>query len=433
MKAKSVFFVMALLVAISAFAVTNVAADETWNVSGTPDILWMEVYVNGMEFWEGNCELSTSDPVNAVCTAGQVGNELPALERGERMKVQVIFAVANDVEEVSIESFIKGYREDIETETAEFDAYPGRVYKKVMYLDLPSDLDAEEDYTLYVEFNSRTTLTGPSEARIDTVVQRVSNILDILDVQVSDNCPTGTCGKLYANVVVKNRGNHKLEDIFVRATIEGTGLYGQAYLEDLYPVDNEDEEDTKTIRVEIPLANLQTGIYTLEVRAYTDEYSTVETIDFFYQKDSVNTGGIEIDPQVTRKDVNAGESVVYSLIVRNNGDSTKTFVVETIGLNWATAQITPATFSLGPGESRLVSVAVNANSDATEGEHLFTIRVNDQSFSYVADVGGYADLSLNSVLMIIGIVLAVAIVILLIVVLARKPMAVEERPEESYY
>jgi len=206
------------------------------------------------------------------------------------------------------------------------------------------------------------------------------------------------------------------------------------------PVRTHDDSTSEEVTIPLQLpSNVQPGTYTIEIRAYNDDTESATLSQQFTISGQVSSN-IDLSAQTSRQDVVQGKTATYTFIVTNKGTSTETLSLDATGLEgWATTQMNPSTFSLAAGESKLVSVYVTSNEDAIVAEHLFSVKVNygseTKTLNFVANVteGKTTSLDLKTILMIVGIVLAVAIIVLLIVLLAQKSRTEGEKPEESYY
>lgn len=462
MKGKlGLFFVLAFvsILGLLVSGAVNVSADQ-WTEPNLPKIAQMTVYVNSNVVWYGWCKpVEGPIPVYPVempiqveqfdeytCYTYQVA--IPALERGEDMSVKVLFRSNFNLDEVKVKAWINGYREEIEDKTGEFDVFKGNLYSKTMFLDIPEDIGAKDQYTLHVKIVDQNELTGVDEAKIDTTVQRVSNLLEILSVDFYDhnNFYKGVCGEcsvtfqtgttLYTDIVVKNRGNHVLEDIYVKVSIPDLCMERVVYLGDLGTYDNK-YQDTEKVTIAFSLPDKE-GTYEMVIEAYNSKVKTRETRTIVLEHEVERK--IEVLPQITEAFVNQGETAQFSIYVTNLGESYETFVVEVLGADgWSTVKINPASFSLGSGESKIINLNLDINEDTEAGKYPFTVRVNygndAKQFNFTANVeAGRADWKV--ILMVIGIVLAIAIIVLLAIMLAKQRSASEEeRPEtvESYY
>lgn len=426
-------------VAVFAVMVSTFASATSWTENSQPDIDSMRVYVKGELAWEGRCVKSPLPVEQWNCTTGQFYNA--SLERGETIDVTVVFNSMTNASKVNLHLWSRISGETYEDETGKFDLYPYNTYTRTMYLRLPSNLgsDAQKFYTLHVEIESDETLSGVSKADISFDIQKLADELSIKSVNLRTNCPSG-CSTVYVDAVVKNTGNHDLEDVYVKATIKELGITGTQYIDVLVPVRTHDDAQSQEVTIPLSLpANVQPGTYTIEVKAYNDDVESALVSQQFVISGQASSN-VEVTTQTTRQDIVQGKTVAYTLIVTNRGATTQSFSLDATGLEgWATTQMNPSTFSLASGESKLVTVYVTSKEDAIVAEHLFTVKVNygseTKTLNFVANVteGKTASLDLKTTLMIVGIVLAVAIIILLIVLLAQKSRSDGEKPEESYY
>lgn len=449
-KKLGLFFVLFTAI-VAVFAASSFVAAEDELV----DIGEMAVYADGELVWFGSCTyngirpaprepMQNIDATNVVCTSLQYA--YPSIERGETLSLKVVITPDKDHEEVVIKSWINGYREDIEDETNEFDVFAGYDYSKHLYLDIPEDISATEDYTLYVEVQNSVVFTGVYKAEIDLQVQKVSNVLDVKSVEFyagRDICgcyapliSKGVCGEcyvefeagsvLYADVVVKNMGSQTQEDLFVKMSLPGECIERTVYLGDL----NAGETEKVTLYLQMPE---QAGSYDVEVEVFNEDVSTTV-------KQAITLAETEADVHImvekSYSDIAVGETAVYSIYVANTG-SAETFIVSVNGTQgWATAKVNPVTFTLSEGQSKLVNIELTVNDEALAAEHQFTVEVAHgsevESYNFSANVTEAPGLELKYLLLIVGVVLAVAIVILLILLLSKNGKTSIEKPEEEY-
>ena len=460
-------FILVFVVVFSIFAFSNVSAAEVkpekWYEYTKPDIAKMSVYVNGEIVWYGFCEWNVLT-VRWDCITEQY--EIPALERGEEAEIKVSFMANDDFEEASVRAWIGGYHEDIEAESPLFDIFENKTYTKTLDLYIPSDIDARDTYTIHVDIEHKSDLSGIDEADIETEIQRMANVLEIMSVELYDSgnyySYCGDCTVtfnagtiIYVDVAVKNRGSHEAEDVYVYVGIKDLCIERTVYLGDLEESDEEDNdnEDTKTVTIALPIpSDTKIGTYTLEVEAYNNEVSDKEFRNLMIEGPGEDKkekeGQVEIMPQITSNEIEVGKGAVYTILVANFGDTTEDFVISVLGLEggcegacvgWAEATINPQAFSLSPGENKLVNVYLAASENAVEGEHIFSVKVQHNSvskqFTFTANITNGEtglDMSLKTILMIIGLVLAAVIIVLLIVLLTQKRPEKAE-VEESYY
>jgi hypothetical protein len=216
-------------------------------------------------------------------------------ERGDEVSVDVYLEGTGDTQDVRIRVWLGGYEYDDVTATSEmFDIEDGVSYKKTVNLALPEDLNAEQDYTLYVEvFDDENFVEYQSALR----VSKVYHLLDIVDINV-DNAENGDY--VSVEVLVENMGDHKEENVEVTVSVEDLGITTSTYLAEVTndEIDNEDEESSNSITLtfQVP-ADALTGDYEMKVVLdYNRGHDTVEETTVFH------VDGLEIVVDETTED-----------------------------------------------------------------------------------------------------------------------------------
>jgi len=220
----------------------------------------------------------TSDnyDITNIGIEGQSYTNIVYVERGDTISVEVYFVGTGETTDVNIKTWLGGYEYDnVQASSEMFDVEDGVSYKKTLQLELPDDLIAEQDYTVYVELYDDVE----SEQWSSTVrVSKERHLLSIQDVIVED----AEAGD-YTSVTVRleNMGDKKEEDVKVTVSVPELGIEKSTYLDELTneEIDNEDEEDSGdvTLTFQIP-ADAETGDYTVEVDVtYNKGYDTVES------------------------------------------------------------------------------------------------------------------------------------------------------------
>ncbi len=448
MKKQFLFFVLAFAFAI--LLLTSAVKADSWNLTEQPSINSMSVLIEGNSVFQGDC-VQVPGLTFWNCNTEQLA--VAALERGNEMPIKVVFVPGEDLSNVQIKVWISGYHDDIEVKTSQFDVFAGNVYTKTLNMQLPNDLDALDTYTLHVKITQKRTLTGIESADIDTIVQRTANQIKILNAEVFGTMPIIAGNTVYVDVVVKNIGNHEVDDIFVKAFVRELGISRTVYLGDLASEDDCssgcDKEDSQLARIALTIPeNTKSGIYLLEIEAFGNSLSDKVVKTIYVEKgqttDSTGTGsqdtttaaGFELSAYNAKSNVEAGKGTAFSVMVSNPTTSTITLTLAALGTEeWASNQVNPSVITLAPGESKTATVYLVVKENAVNGDHIFTIKAtsgaNSKTINLTASVeGSKATWDMKTILMIAGIVLALIIVVLLIVLLTKKKNA---KVEESYY
>jgi len=286
-KMKKLILFLAIIF-IGIFAVANSIADE-WTENST-NINEMTVFVDGIAAFHGYCiadENGVEDDENFICRTYQLSN--PGIERNDRMAIKTIFKSGTYLSNIKIHAWINT-PDKIEAYTEKFDAFENSTYARTLFLDIPYDIDAFDYYTLYVKIESKKKLGGIDEADIDLNVQRIANSIEILSADIYDAEGKSTSAFqpgdiLYADVVIKNRGSHYAEDVYLKLNIGE--IERTVYIGDLAPRDNS-KEDTELVRVRMPLPD-DYGRYTLKIEAYTNDNEIADKVTKIITTEKENT------------------------------------------------------------------------------------------------------------------------------------------------
>jgi len=382
---------------------------------------------------------SLSITVNEVKVNGIdiTGSNTLAGEAGEVVPVSVYFTAGENASEVEISAWMQGRRSNAVTENFR-DLIDGKDYIGRLSLQLPSDIDPEEDLTLYIRIESDA---GNWEESYEVAMQRQPYNAEVLFVELDNTVSAGQT--VPVDVVIKNLGRHDLEDLVVAISVPEIGLIKKAYFGDLTPkdicnnnsnnnddCDNEDATE-RIMNLNMP-ANVKAGIYELVVEAYNaDTKSTV--------KQNIMVVGSEQTSNVlvpiASKELASGETATYDLIIVNPGNSLGVYEIIPETAEGVMVSVANPIVTVRAGESEVVKVQVKAGSK--EGTFSFGVNVNSDSTLVKrvllnANVTGKALASNVTVLTIVLAIIFVVLLIVLIVLLTRKPMRAEEL-EESYY
>jgi len=342
--------------------------------------------------------------------------------------VRVTFDSIADETDVKVKVYMEGHRDDVSTYTDRFDIEDGNTYTKLLSLELPSDSDfLSEEYTLYVDIISRD---DKSEVQYTISIQRESYTLEILTVDYSSEVSAGDVFPV--SVVAKNVGYNRMDDAYVVVSIPFLGVSTRGYLGDLIPAedytDYDDEEDSvyRTVYLKIP-ENAVNGVYDLDIEVYNDDTDTSVT-------KLIAVGGSSstvVLAAVKNQDLNAGETVIYDMIIVNSADDVKVFNIDSVSNSDLSVSV-PSVITVGPDASETVQITVTASSDAEIGTYTFSVDVDGESITFGANVVGS---SISTSVVALTVILAIIFVVLLVVLillLTKKERPIEE-VETSYY
>ena len=370
--------------------------------------------INSVEF--NGVELSTS----GMTMAGDVSDTVP---------VRVTFTADMDESDVKVKVYMEGHRDDTSVSTDRFDIVDGSTYTKLLSLDLPSDAnDLTEEYTLYVDVVSKTERT---EEEYTVRMQRESYTLEILSVDYTSKVSAGDVFPV--SVVIKNNGFNRADDNYVVVSIPALGVTTRGYAGDLIPTeecddDCDDEEDSvyRTVYLKVP-ENAEAGVYDMEVSVYNED-TEITTTRLISVGDSAST---MVLAAVKTKDLNAGETTTYDLIIVNSADNVKVFNLEAVSGDALSVSV-PSVVTVGPDSSETVPITVTAQDDAAVGTYTFSVDVDGKQNVFAANITGGSVSASVVALTVVLVIIFVVLLAVLIVLLTKKEKPMEE-VETSYY
>ena len=376
--------------------------------------------VSAVNFYVVDVEVDGADVTGGMTSGFIAGDVVP---------VRVWFSANEDQSNVEIEVEFQGY-DETETVSQDFGYIEANTeYRsRIFNLRIPDDVDdVSEETVLYVTISSRE---GETREDYSLKLQRESNELDILSVDYNARVSAGEV--LPVSVVVENNGYGFAEDNFVVVSIPSLGISARGYIGDLDSIENYDndnhEEDAvqKTVYLKIP-AGADSGVYELEIEVYNDDSSTVVS-KLITIGDSASS---MVLASVKNKDLNAGETVTYELIVVNAADDVKVFNIASASGAVLSVSV-PSVITVGPDSSKAVLIEVTAASDAPVGTYTFSVDVDGEQTVFGANVVGSSTSASVVALTVVLVIIFVVLLAVLVVLLTRKEAPIEE-VETSYY
>jgi len=375
------------------------------------------------------------------------GDSFPEVELDNKVLVEVKIQGANEsvfdangVEsiDVKMKAWIGGYEyDDISETTGTFDIEPGVTYKKNLWLEIPEDLDVEEDhkYTLYVEVYDDEEEVRES---VSMYAERPRHSLNVFDIIYDRSVNAGEV--MNVEVRLENLGELKEEDIKVSAFLGDN--FDVEYMNELasLEIDNEDEESSESINLFLNLdEDMTSGYYDLVVTMVYNRGHDEIVETFVVWVDGKAQASVEEDKAETSVSLSstslkgaAGADGSFTLTFANTGTVAETYTIAVNGIaQWATSDVSPSVVILSPGEVETVEVTVTPKDDAS-GDYSFTVNVLDSTSKLVQEVPMTMDVEASgssgvnlfgdsaSVLKIAFIILIVLIVLIGLIVAFRK-------------
>lgn len=369
----------------------------------------------------------TDVEVSGVSNAQAPSTQL-SVTAGQVIPVRVIFRATGNETDVRVKAWIAGSR-DYSVSSERFDVIAGNIYSRLVAVQVPSNIDPDEEFTLYVSVEGTTEADRED---VELTAQRESYTVEILDIVMEPQVNAGE--QMALDIVLKNRGRQLAEDTFVRVSIPALNIERRVYFGDLSSVDqaDPDKEDAAERRmyVNIP-ANAPAGIYAVQIDAYNADSVTSVTKKIAVAGASASSTIVSANAV---KSFDADEKASYTVTVVNSGNKVRVYDVSFEAPSGLTLVADEPVFAVPSGASKTVTVQASAEK---AGKYTFVVNVNSEGQlvnreSFVANVEGNAGSSATVVLTVILAIIFIVLLVVLIVLLTKKPQKNEEFGE-SYY
>ncbi len=305
------------------------------------------------------------------------------VERGETLDLTLAVEASADVNDLRWRVWIGGYEDLLEEKTSLFDLKAGVTKVKSLSIDIPADMDADEQYTLHVELVNGDV---DYEVPLNIEVSKARHLLTVDDVIVSpSNVEAGE--KVTVKVRVENMGAYK-EDVKVTVGVPSLGVSASDWINNLESIEDVDEGDYESTGSATLVLNLPTdaaaGNYDLVVDlAYHDARETATetytlTVAGEVAEEPVAPAGVEgvVTVDATTKSLAQGEEKAYKLTFANLGEEAQLYTVRAVGTQlWGDVRVEPSLVAVPAGEIVEAYVYLTAQENAELGNHVFALQV----------------------------------------------------------
>jgi uncharacterized membrane protein len=386
--------------------------------------------------------------VNGKLVTPSDSTSFVVIDRGETLEVDIWVdgeSAGSVADDVRVRAWVGGYEYgEIAKKSDLFKVEPDGSYHRTLYIDIPNDIDADDDgnsenYKLHVElFDSVNEERSEYTFRID----EKRHDLRVQDVIFRPGLSVEAGEILFSTVRVENMGDKKEEDVQVRVTIPELGVIARDYINELVPEDNniEDEESSDEVDLffRIP-KNAEAKDYQATVELiYNRGHSTVSE-SYLVHVDGKSITDAEasvISIDSASKDVAPGVSTVYKIMVANFGSDKAVYSAEVLGAGvWGSAVVEPGFVTINAGETGELLVKVTSN-EGVSGAQSFAVKVKAdgetiKEINLGANVTASSDLGNVKRGLEIGFaVLAILLVILALIIAFNKLRGSEDDEEE---
>jgi hypothetical protein len=375
----------------------------------------------------------TSHNVNGVIVNAPNAGEKIEVIAGEMIPVRVVFVALEDASNVRMEVSIRGEKSTQSSRTAPFDVESGKTYTRVLNVRVPFDLKDEvsEETKLKIEIWNNDY---ESEDEVTLNAQRPSYNANVAFVNVKGAVEAGET--LPVEVVIKNRGYNRLDDVLITVGIPALGVSRSAFLGRIVAVRNcsgdcDEDEDTVSgkIYLEVPF-EAEAGLYALEVEVQNEDTVSSVVKELVIKNEFSNV----VIPTSTKKTVGVGQTADFEMVIVNPTNKLVVYTIVPQSGEGVSSSTSESVFAVPAGSSRNVKVSASADS---EGTHNFDVNVLSGSnlvgkSRFTLETEGSSVANPIVVLTVILAIVFLVLLVVLIVLLGKKPQKTEEFGE-SYY
>ncbi len=363
-------------------------ATASVTVSGAPVVGNVPpVKVNAVEI--DGFELTTGD------------NNVRDLERGKSFELKVEMTANSAAKNVEVRAFVSGFEfsqtEPISDSTSPFDVEAGVSYVKTLTLKLPERAD-EDKYRIRLVIAGRDTEDITLNYRIK--ITPTDHEVVIRDLSVTPQTVQPGRGAVVATVRIKNLGNKDENDVKITVSIPELGITAEPGPEYINSLDSEESATSEEFFLRIDKC-VKPGTYDVKADVTFEEGDktvsarqplTVTKGACEAAATGVVSGGNVKVYAPEQQSVNAGASASYSIVIKNDADTTKVLMLSSAGADWAILRFSPGSVvTVRPGETQTVNAVVSVNRDAGEGAHDLVVRVKAQDDQVVREISLAAD------------------------------------------
>ncbi len=366
----------------------------------------------------------------------EVAGDVLQVMNGETLNVDLRFSALENFDNARIMAFIEGYEHSpLVSSTEIFAVKSGKTYIKSLSLNLPADMNSEQDYKLRIV--GASDLSGITYKDYNIYVDTQRDRVDVLDLVMTPSSGVEPGQNIIANVRMKNRGQQSQDSVKVSVSIPQLGVKESSYISNINANEVATSDDMLLFVPETAAAGLYDVVVTL---SYNDGYTASEDI---YSLNILSPKTVEEKNLLVsfkdNLDLVGGATKTFDVVVANPNEESKPISVVPVENTWADVEVTPSLAMVQGGDSASFTVKVTPKS-AISGEKELALMIKEGAVT-VSDitVSTYVEPSdeINWVNVALAVLLIIAIIILLALVISIAKRRNEDNDEitstEEYY
>lgn len=361
-------------------------------------------------------------------------NDVLDVNNGDTLEVQMQIYAYETVDKARFEILVSGYEHKSLYAVSDepIKLVEGTTRYVTLSLDLPTDMDNEEEYTL--EIRGRDGVSEISE-EYTLYVNTQRDRVDVLDFITTPSSGVEPGQTVIAEVRMKNRGQKDQESVRVNVAIPELGISESSYVSNLGRDEVVTSDDMLIFVPEEAAAGQYQVVVTLEYdEGYDESFST-------FTMDVLSPRLVEKDNLIVsfnnNVDLVAGEAKSFNIVVANPNSEATPISLSSLDAAWADVEVSPSLAMVQAGADATFTVTVTPKS-AVEGEKDLVLSVKEGT-NTAADltvntyVEGSDELDMTNIILAVLLVIAIIVLLALVVTIARRKGDNNSEDTEEYY
>ena len=358
------------------------------------------------------------------------------LINGQTVKVQLTMTALTSFDDARIMVFIEGYEHSPLIKTTDiFSVVEGKTYVKTLSIDLPADMDNQDDYELRIV--GANDLSGITYKEYTVYVDTQRHRVDVLDLIMTPSSGVEPGQNIIANVRMKNRGQKEQDSVRVSVSIPELGVDEASYISNLNSDEVATSDDMLLFIPEDAKAKTYDVLVTL---AYDDGYTASEDV---FKLNVVAPRLVQEENLIVSFKNNvelvAGRESTFEIVVGNPNADSKPISVVPIETAWAELDVSPTLAMVQGGDSKTFVVTVKPKNGAAGTQDVVLVVKEGASavseFTVSTFVETKGQINWFNVVLVVLLILAIVILLALVISIAKRKNDGEEdiSSSEEYY
>ena len=372
-----------------------------------------------------------TDGLNLVLDSVKINNEeidgdVLQVMNGQSLNVNLRFTAQSAFDDARIMVFLEGYEHSPLVDSTEiFSVVEGKTYLKTLTLNLPNDMNSQQDYKLRI--TGANDLSGITYKDYTVYLDTQRNRVDILDLVTTPSSGVEAGQNIIANVRMKNRGQKDQSSVKVIVEIPELGVKESSYISNL----NSNEVATSDDMLLFVPEDAAAGEYEVKVTLkFNSGYDSVEktySMNVFAPK-SVEEKNLLVSFK-NNIDIKSGVETVIKVVIANPNDNSKPISIVPLENTWTDVEVSPSLAMVKAGDSQEFTIKVKPKSEIKGEKDLNLIikegskEVNELTVStYVEanDSQNYSSVSWLNIALAVLLIIAIIILLTLVISIAKR-------------